>query len=252
MQPENITIDLCEDYIARRKAQGYAADTVRLEMAYLRAVLRHAADRQVIPVAPKIPVPAPGKPRERYLSPDEVAWLIEASPEAHMKLFIALSVATAARPSHILQLQWEAVDFEHKLIDFAKVDKAAGNKQRPRIPMNTTAERELRNALLLRRTAYVIEWRGKPVETVKTGIRRASERAGLSDVTPYVLRHTAGVWMAKAGVSIEKIAAYMGHSNIEITRRHYAHFQPDFMGDAAGALELQPQKINMIDHEKGG
>ena len=69
-----------------------------------------------------------------------------------------------------------------------------------------------------------------------------SSGAGVEGVSVYVLRHTAGVWMAKAGVPLEEIAAFMGHSNIEITRKHYARFHPSFMSKSAAALEFRNRR----------
>ncbi len=240
---ESISQTVCEDYIEKRLEEGYAPDSVRLEMAYLRAALRHAWKRGLITTQPHILVPPRGKPREKWCTLEEISRLIDGAVLMHMKLFIILGVTTAARPSHILQLTWEdGIDFEHRLIDFGAVDNAASNKRRPKLPMNDTAYEHLQVAYKTRRTPYVIEYRKSSVESVKKGILRAGQRAGLPWVTQYVLRHTAGVWMAKDGVPIEQIAEYMGHSDIEITRRHYAHFQPQFMRQAAKALELPSKR----------
>jgi len=62
--------------------------------------------------------------------------------------------------------------------------------------------------------------------------------AGLEDVSAHVLRHTAAVWMAEAGVPMDEISQYLGHSNVEITRRVYARYSPDYLRKAASALEL--------------
>jgi integrase len=57
-------------------------------------------------------------------------------------------------------------------------------------------------------------------------------------VTPHDLRHTAAVWMAADGVSMGKIAQYLGHSDSRITEKVYARFAPEHLRDAASALEL--------------
>jgi len=46
--------------------------------------------------------------------------------------------------------------------------------------------------------------------------------------------------MAEAGVPIEEIAEYLGHSNPNITRATYARFSPQHLRKAAGALEIRP------------
>lgn len=57
-------------------------------------------------------------------------------------------------------------------------------------------------------------------------------------LSPYVLRHSAGVWMAQAGVDLAEIAEYMGHESLETTRKHYARFHPDHLRAAGKALEI--------------
>lgn len=84
----------------------------------------------------------------------------------------------------------------------------------------------------------MIEWDGKPVKSIKTAFRAAVRRAGLEGVSPYVLRHSTGVWMAQAGVDLAEIAEYMGHESLETTRKHYARFHPDHLRKASSALEI--------------
>lgn len=44
--------------------------------------------------------------------------------------------------------------------------------------------------------------------------------------------------MAEAGVPIEEIAQYLGHSNPNVTRSTYSQFSPEYLQKAAGALNL--------------
>src|SRR4051812_4245168 len=57
-------------------------------------------------------------------------------------------------------------------------------------------------------------------------------------VSPHVLRHSAAVCMAEDGVDMEVIRQFLGHSDIETTRRIDARFSAMFLRDAADALEL--------------
>ena len=85
---------------------------------------------------------------------------------------------------------------------------------------------------------HVIEWGGKPVVSIKRGFAAAVASAGLEGVTPHVLRHTAAVHMAKAGVSMDEIAQYLGHSDTRITSNTYARCSPEHLQKAATALEF--------------
>jgi len=83
----------------------------------------------------------------------------------------------------------------------------------------------------------VIEWGGHRVLSIKKGFRAACDRAGLSDVTPHVLRHTAASWMAMAGVPMLEISRYLGHSSVAVTERVYAKLHPDYLKTASEALD---------------
>lgn len=97
------------------------------------------------------------------------------------------------------------------------------------------AER-LIEARLGARSAYVIEWGGEKVASVKKGVGAAATRAGLVGVTPYVLRHTAAVWMAQGGTPMPQISQFMGHTSTSVTERTYARFGPDYLRGAAASI----------------
>jgi len=240
--PSNITLQLCEGMIDARLALGLAPDTVRIEMAYFRAAVYHVAQVRKWEKVPFVKVPPGGDARERWLTQDEVRRLVAGAVELHVKLFIIMSVTTAARPSHILQLLWDAIDFNHRIVNFRHQVEVNGRKMRPRVPINDTCLEHLRVAETIRRTDHIIEFRGRcGFKRIYKGVVEAARRAGIAGMSPYVLRHTAGVWMAKARVPMQDIAAYMGHKDIKTTMKHYAHYHPDFLREAAGALEIEPE-----------
>jgi len=88
-------------------------------------------------------------------------------------------------------------------------------------------------------TDFVVEWNGKPVKSIKTGLQAAGRRCGLPWVTAHIFRHSAASWMAEAGIGMDRIAAFLGHSDSRITSRVYAKFSPDYLRDAAEALEIK-------------
>lgn len=106
------------------------------------------------------------------------------------------------------------------------------------MPMLRTARAALQEARKGALSDNVIEWAGKPVKSVKRGLAAAAKRAGLQHVSPHMLRHSAAVHMAESGVAFEEISQFLGHSNPTITRQFYARFSPDFLRDAAAALEF--------------
>jgi integrase len=240
--PDQITEDEVRKFIRNGRGRGLSNATIRSDLAYLTAALKFALRKKLIASVPEIEKPPPPRPRERWLTRGEAIQLIAGAEEFHVKLFIALAIATAGRPKHILELTWERIDFQRRQInlDNPAVDKTS--KGRALVPMNDLAHEHLTIA----KKAFdagsecrrVVSYLGKPVKSVRKGIAAAARRAGLKRVTPYVLRHTAGAWMAQANVPLAKIAEYMGHTSIETTRKHYAKYYPDHLRDAAAALEM--------------
>lgn len=222
----------CRDYAAQRKRAGKSNSTVRTELEALRACLRWHYGKE----APTIPAPSPSKPRERYLTKDELERLLAAIETPHVRLFVILAITTGARMGAILDLTWERVDFTHGTIDFNPAGRDITNKRRTVVPMNRRAREALEEAQAASLSDHVIEYAGRPVASVKKAIRAAAERSGVP-CSPHVFRHTAGVWMAQADMPMQKIAQFLGHTSSRVTEHTYARYSPRFMADAAEALD---------------
>jgi integrase len=229
----DINKDDCRDYARLRQRQGAALGTAKIELEYLRACvnLRYGRGNN------RIWTPPASAPRDRYLTREELDTLLKHVETPHVRLFVILAVATAARMGAILELRWDQVDFKHRRIDFNPLGREQTNKRRPVVPLNDRAYTALEEAARGALTDYVIEWDGKPVKSIKKAIRMASARSGVR-CSPHVFRHTAGVWMAQADVPMQKIAQFMGHTSTRVTERTYARYSPSFMKDAAAALEF--------------
>ncbi len=236
LRPDQITRDLCREYRDMRYTAGRKPNTVRKELEVVRAALNfHKRGERAV-----FELPSPPPPKDRYLTRDEVRGLIKASRRfSHVRAFIALSVATAARQSALLELTWDRVDFDRRRITLALLDGDDGDrKRRATVPMTKRAYRYLRVLRAAATCNHVIEWGGHRVLSIKKGFAGACERAGIVGVSPHVLRHTAASWMAERGVDMFKISKFLGHTNTKITEERYAKIHPDYMRDAAEALDF--------------
>lgn len=238
LHSETLTRDRCRAYISHRRRDGISDGTIRTELGYLSAALTFAAGEGLIARKPRLVLPPATRARERFLTRDEADRLLAYAEADHIKLFIRLSLATGGRPLHVLQLTWDRVDLDKGVANLDNPGLERTKKGRARVPLNDEAVEALRRAKLRAKSTHVIEYLGQPVGTVRAGIEAAAKRAGLSGVTQYTLRHTAGVWMAEAGIPMQEIAAFLGHSSLETTRKHYAHHHPEHLRDAAKALEV--------------
>lgn len=234
---EQVSTQDCRQYIAKRRSAGRKEATIRTEISCLRTALKWAEKAQLIPRAPRVELPQTPPPRERYLTRDEVSALLAAAIDPHIRLAMLLMLTTAGRIGALLELTWNRVDLGHRLIKLAAND-IGPRKGRATVPINDTLMAALGPAKAAAVSDYVIEWGGRRVKSIKTGFNAAVKRAGIEHCTPHDLRRTAGRFMAEAGVSIDEIAQYLGHTNPNVTRSTYARFSPDHLRKAAGSLEL--------------
>lgn len=236
LRPDQISVQDCRAYVSARRQAGIRNGTIWTQLGKLRTCLNWAEKIGLIERAPYIERPSKPAPKERYLTRQEAARLLAVECAPHIKLATRLMLSTAARVTAVLELTWDRVDFERGQINLRTGE--GQRKGRAIVPMTNS----LRVALLEARKAalsdYVVEWAGRPVKSIKKGFKAAAIGAGLPDVSPHVLRHTAAVHLAEAGISMDEIAQYLGHSDSRITASTYARYSPEHLRKAASALEF--------------
>lgn len=232
LRHDQVTRQLCREYTDKRVAAGVKTATIARELCVLKSAVKYVHPTSTA----QWEVPPAGPPRDRRLTRAEFKRLVDACDVHHVRLFIVLALNTGARRSAILELTWDRVDFQSRLINLRK--GLVRGKGRAIVPMTDMAYEALMEARDLAQSDHVIEYAGEPVGSVKRGFARAVRLAGLKGVTPHTLRHTAASWMAEAGVSMGEIAAFLGHSDSRITERVYAKFSPTYLAKAAAALNI--------------
>lgn len=221
----------CRAYYKARKLTGVSDSTIRTELALLRACLGYQYGKGNTTVW----LPPAAAPRVRWLSKDQVRAVLAACETPHIELFITLAISTGARAGAICDLTWDRVDFGHNTISFMPPGRIKTNKGRTIVPMNANARTALETAYKGRLTDNVIEFRGKPVASVKKALEKLSTRTGI-EFSAHVFRHTCAVWMAQDDIPMQKIAQYLGHTKTDVTEAVYARYSPSFMKDASAAV----------------
>ncbi|MEP5730119.1 MAG: site-specific integrase [Sulfitobacter sp.] len=237
LRPDHIDRSKCDFFAAQREQEGISIGSVHTELGHLRSALRYAEKTRLIERAPHIWRPAKPMPKERYLTHDEIRHLINCCEAHHIRLAIILLLGTAGRVGAILDLTWERVNFEHGTINL-RLDDSKTRKGRAIVPMNGMTRAALQTARDAALSEYVVEYAGDRVKSIRKGFQNACKRADLDDVTIHTLRHSAAVHMVSAGIPMQKVSQYLGHSNTAITERVYARFAPSHMQDAAEVLNF--------------
>lgn len=236
VQPDLIDRDIAQSYAKQRNR---SPATIRYELGMLSVAMRWAVENKHIEKAPTIWRPDAPERKVRHLTRQEFERWFTAVKADHARLYVELGLATMARPTAILELTWDRVDFERGTVDLNPSGRRQTRKRRPVVPLNDDALEALKLAFTGRQSAFVIERGGKPVASVKKAFQSASERSGIH-VTPYTLRHTGAVWAAEAGVSMAELAQFMGHDDSATTEKHYARFSPGHLRKVASAVQRHP------------
>ena len=227
----------CREYTAKRRERGCSDATIRTELGFLSTALNYAFRERWIDHKPYIEMPPAPPPRDRFLLREEAVRLQSGCKSHHLKLFVHVALHTCARSGAILDLTWDRVYMDDRRIDFNRPGRPRTSKRRAEVPIDKTLYEVLREALELATCDYVIEWGGCRVGSITKEFRRAADRAGLVDVTPHTLRHTAATWMAQKGVPPLQISRMLGHVTSHTTERVYIKHSPEFLREAALALE---------------
>lgn len=233
--------DWSREYVTQRLSEGVEAPTVRQELATVSAAWNRARRRGVVSVEPvAFELPRASDPRDFFLTQNEARRLIAACSAWHLKLFVRLGFATGGRPGAILDLTWSRVDLQKGLVDLRDTETAGPRKKAARVPIGDDVLEELRAAREIAVTRNVIEFCGKPINSVSKSFSTAVTKAGLDpQTTPHILRHSAATWMAQAGVDFFEIAGFLGHTSVTMVERVYGHHHPDFMKSAMRAVSLK-------------
>ena len=236
LSPEEITRQVCRAYHVLREDSKPA--TINKHLATLRAGLNWHYGKNAMPAMFEL-LPL-DEPRDRWITKGEFHRLLEGANAEHLRLFYHLAIATAGRKSAILEMKWQSEKEPNVrwIENTIFLGRKPNGKKRATVPMTNRVRSELEAAYKNRTCDHVIEYAGNGVKDVKRAHAAACRNAGIKDFTIHDLRHTAAVWMCGNGTPMEKISTYLGHTNVDITARVYARYQPDHLKDAASALEV--------------
>lgn len=189
-------------------------------------------------------------PRGRPLSIEEIGKLIAHAKSQHIKDFIWLMVATAARPDAIYDLRVEQCDVEKRLIHLNPEGRQQTKKYRPTVKMPEEIVPRVEHLIANSQGGYLISYHGKKITSVKQAWRHLRAAAKLDkQVNPYSLRHTMARWLRAQSVPAWEVSAQLGHKQSGMsTTEIYAPFDPAYLGQSVTAIDvfLADLRVNCV------
>jgi integrase len=232
---EDVTAERVEALQRESLALGYSPVYVRGDLGALRTVLSFSVPRGWFPrevndAIRAVPLPT-DPPRQRlrakHLSRDEVEHLARTAAEVlpRVELPIRVAALSGLRTTELARVRAE--DARERLLHVETVPELGEQgscKTGPRtVPMCAELVAIFRDRLPSSGYVFLPEsatrnWANRRREFVsawslRRDLKRVVQAAGMDrDVLFRVLRHTRASWWLQAGVSIHKVAFFMGHT----------------------------------------
>lgn len=217
-------LDVREQLIQRKLKH----DTINKYMNLLKHSLQMGVEAGVLsnnPMAGIKQLPA-SKPRDRYLSSEEIQRLLKYCAHYQLYRLIIVALNTGMRKSELLQLKYADVNFNRQEITL----RDTKNKHPRIVPMNEAVLSAIRsNGRPPNPNHYVFYGRDpfKPFDH-RRAWETTRECARLQDVHFHDLRHTAASHWSMAGCTPLEVAQILGHKSLKSTER-YSHLSIDHL-----------------------
>jgi integrase len=261
-----------KEYAASVAARGVSANTVRIALAPVKALLATAVEEGLIRSNPSAGLriaQANGNgadegegERVKALTEDELRELLAAVAPS-WRLLVTLLAQAGLRVSEALPLRWGDVDFGRRRL---RVRRSLSRGQigppktrhgRRDVPLTSGMARALWNA----RKAPGADGRDEALifpdrdggyldrAQVFRAVRSAAKAAGVPWAGLHTLRHTAATILFRRGWNAVQVQRFLGHHSPAFTLATYVHLLPDdlpeptFLDDVT-SVELSPEGVS--------
>lgn len=224
-------------YRDMRRADGRAENTIRLELALVSHLFeigrKEWGMESLLNPLKNIRKPSGSRERDRRLREGEYALIADAlattgNPCARQAFDLAIE--TSLRQGMLVQLRWEWVDLERRVIAIPASFRRHGNKGVPAVlPLSLRAVEVLKS--------LPAEAGGLVLPTTANALRcvwkRAMKDLDIRDLRWHDLRHEAASRFFEKGLHPLEVASITGHKSLTMFRR-YTHLQPEALAAKLG------------------
>jgi len=174
-----------------------------------------------------------------HFTAEDYRKLHEASP-LHLQWTLDVMWELGARPgpSELFSLMWKDIDWERNTIRVRGTKTKSSDRI---IPITDEFKDRLKTKLTEAQTDFLIEYRGKPIKSVKSAFNNARKRAGLhKSVCMYTIRHLFTSMTLAEGADAKAVASILGHSSLRMIMGTYYH---EIEGEKRNAIAHKPKLI---------
>lgn len=255
----DLDADAVQQLYSRLRREKNSPAMIRKVGTTLTVAINHAIRRGLLKANPALAVKKPKAERfeARPLTPEELTRFLAAAKGDRLEAFYLTLIDTGARPGELCALNWPDIDLESRFISITKsleensgklrIKEAKTAKSRRRVDVSFTCIVEItrhreRMASEGQDTDKGIVFpspRGKHLR--RGSVKESSfgpilERAGLTGMRLYDLRHTTATLLLLAGEDTKVVSERLGHSTTVLTSNTYQHVLPQMQRRAAATM----------------
>lgn len=233
----HITADRVEAYKVKRVNDEVSKSTVNRAITVIKAFLNRAValgylDRNPAQFVKKL---KEEQLQIKYLNDEDIKKLL-AVCSPRVKQMVTIFLHTGMRLGELAHLRWEDLDYRHNLIHIQNQEGWTTKNRKPRvIPMHPTI-REIFKVLPNGHKYIFATNSGKTVESyIRAEILRYAKKAKVN-ANVKMFRSTFASNLVMNGADIYSVSKLLGHHDVKITEKHYAHLTPHFLGNSINKL----------------
>lgn len=255
--PTDLSLTALRGWLAEMSGQGRSRSTIARRAASARSFTSWCHQRGLMAADPgeRLTSPQVAQVLPDVLDVNEATALMDhaavvaddGSPEGLRDLaMLELLYGTGIRVSELCGLDRADVDRRERVLRV----RGKGDRERT-VPFGTPAARALdswwdaRPALVADRSgdALFLGARGGRIDprAVRTMVHRLTQQAGVTDLAPHGLRHSAATHVLEGGADLRSVQELLGHASLATTQR-YTHVSVERL--RASYVQAHPRAIS--------
>jgi integrase len=262
-----LTVQQVQVFYARKLSEGLSPTTVHHIHGVLHRALKDALRMGLVQrnVTEMLRPPRRANKEMMVLTEEQAACFLEAVKGDRFEALHVLALTTGMREGELLGLRWQDIDLENttayvrmnvqeadrgfilaetktaysrRSIRLSKLGVAALRQHRARQDRDREALGKAWNSSLDLVFPNVLGGLMIPDNLAKRSFKPLAQKAGLvPEMRFHDLRHTAATLLLSRGVNVKVVSEMLGHADISITLRIYAHVIPNMQQVAADVMD---------------